>query len=191
MSPQVPAGCQAWEVSPGEVRSLKTERVVGGTKITLPEFGLTAAIVLTSDSSPTGLLVRFQDQTRRMRKLAAQWAHDLADAEIDKVMKVQAQLERMGHTVPDADGRPLFAVEGAPEGCASADGRVRGTYLHGLLDSDAARRRILDWARATRVAHRAGAAPDARALREAAYDRLADTLDAVLDHARLRELLAL
>jgi len=62
---------------------------------------------------------------------------------------------------------------------------------HGLLDSGAARCRILDWAWGARVAHRAGAAPDARVLREAAYDRLADTLDAVLDHARLRDLLAL
>ncbi len=97
----------------------------------------------------------------------------------------------MGRTVPDADGRPLFDVGGAAEGCASADGRVQGTYLHGLLDAGAVRRRILDWARAARIAGRPGVAPDARASREAAYDRLADTLDAVLDHARLRDLLAL
>ena len=55
----------------------------------------------------------------------------------------------MGRTVPDADGRPLFDVGGAAEGCASADGRVQGTYLHGLLDAGAVRRRILDWARAS------------------------------------------
>ena len=123
------------------------------------------------------------ERRKTTRRVVARWLPDGPDFEAYEI--------HMGHTVPDADGRPLFAVEGAPEGCASADGRVRGTYLHGLLDSDAARRRILDWARATRVAHRAGAAPDARALREAAYDRLADTLDAVLDHARLRDLLAL
>ena len=100
--PQVPAGCQAWEVSPGDVRSLKTERVIGGTKVTLPEFGLTTAVVFTSDNGPTGLLVRFQDQTRRLRRIAAQWAHDLAEVELEKVMKVQAQLERMGRVATDA-----------------------------------------------------------------------------------------
>ena len=64
--PQVPAGTQAWEVSPGEVRSLPTERVAGGTQVTLTEFDQTAAIVFTSDTTPTGLLVRWQEQSRRM-----------------------------------------------------------------------------------------------------------------------------
>ncbi|MFN4260351.1 MAG: hypothetical protein ACK4RK_13725 [Gemmataceae bacterium] len=99
--PQVPAGAQAWEITPGDVRSLRIERVMGGTRVTLPEFGLTAAILFTSDNGPDGLLVRFQDQARRMRKLAAQWAHDLAAAEMDKVLKIEAELERRGHTLPD------------------------------------------------------------------------------------------
>jgi hypothetical protein len=99
--PEVPAGDRAWEVSPGEVAGLQTERVVGGTKVTLPEFGLTAAIVFTADSGPTGLVVRFQDQARRWQKLAAQWTHDLAEVEIDKVARVEAQLEAAGHTLPD------------------------------------------------------------------------------------------
>src|SRR5262249_40687533 len=59
--PQVPASTQAWEVSPGQVNALKGERTVGGTKITLPEFGLTAAIVFTRDQVLVG---RFQDQAR-------------------------------------------------------------------------------------------------------------------------------
>ncbi|MBY0525180.1 MAG: hypothetical protein K2R98_17370 [Gemmataceae bacterium] len=100
--PQVPGGTQAWELTPGDVRSLQTERVVGGTKVTLPEFGLTSAIVFTSDNTPTGLLVRFQDHARRTRKMAAQWSHDLAEVEIEKVLKVEAELERAGHTLPDA-----------------------------------------------------------------------------------------
>src|SRR5262249_29988998 len=35
--PQIPQSMQAWDVSPGEVRSLTPERVPGGTKVTLPE----------------------------------------------------------------------------------------------------------------------------------------------------------
>jgi adenosylcobyric acid synthase len=32
--------------------------------------------------------------------------------------------------------RPWLSVEGRPEGAESADGRVRGTYLHGLFAAD-------------------------------------------------------
>lgn len=99
--PEVPAGAQAWLVSPADVRSLQTERVVGGTLVTVPEFGLTAAIVFTADNSPKGLLVHLQDQARRTRKLAAQWNHDLAQAELGKVTRVEEELEQMGHTLPD------------------------------------------------------------------------------------------
>src|SRR5262249_30566213 len=48
--PQVPIGTQPWEVSPGDVQALKQERVAGGTKITIPEFGQTAAVVFTADN---------------------------------------------------------------------------------------------------------------------------------------------
>jgi hypothetical protein len=99
--PEVSAATQAWEISPGEVRSLQTERVVGGTRVTIPEFGLTAAILFTGDNGPTGILVRYQEQVRRMRKLAAQWAHDLAEVELDKITRVETQLEAAGHTLPD------------------------------------------------------------------------------------------
>jgi hypothetical protein len=99
--PQVPNGTQAWLVSPGEVRTLKVERVVGGCKVTIPEFGLTAAVVFTGDLSQTGLVVNFQDQVRRMSKIAAQWTHDLAEEELAKVTKVHADLEQEGQKLPD------------------------------------------------------------------------------------------
>jgi hypothetical protein len=100
--PQVPIGTQAWEISPGNVRALACERVLGGTKITLPEFGLTTAIVFTADNvGPNSLLDRLQSQAKRTRKLAAQWAHDLAEVEMEKVLKVEALLERDRHTLPD------------------------------------------------------------------------------------------
>jgi hypothetical protein len=99
--PQVPSGTQPWLVSPGEVRTLRSERVVGGTKITIPEFGLTAAVVFTGDLSPTGLVVRFQDQARTLGRLAAQWALDLAEEEYTKVAKVEGELEELNHRLPD------------------------------------------------------------------------------------------
>ena len=39
--------------------------------------------------------------------------------------------------------RPSAIVDGAPDGALSADGRIMGTYLHGLFASDAYRARLL------------------------------------------------
>jgi hypothetical protein len=100
--PEVPGGATAWKVSPAEVRCLAMERIPGGTRITIPEFGLTAAIVFTADTNQDGLLVRFQDHCRRMSKQAAQWAHDLAQVEFEKVNRIEQDLEQNGHTLPDA-----------------------------------------------------------------------------------------
>jgi hypothetical protein len=99
--PQVPANAQAWEVTPARVRSYPCERVLGGTRVKVRDFNLTTALVLTSDLGPTGLVVRFQDQQRRMGKIAAQWAHDQAVEELNKVVPVNDALEALGRPLPD------------------------------------------------------------------------------------------
>src|SRR5207253_6120938 len=43
-----------------------------------------------------------QEQARRRRQTAAQYAHDMALYELEKVMKVQEKLESQGHNLPDA-----------------------------------------------------------------------------------------
>jgi hypothetical protein len=102
--PQVPQGTQAWEVTPGHVHGhLKPRRVPGGWKITIPEFGLTTAVVFTSDIS---LVIRFQEQARSKCRLAAQWTRDLAALELAKALRIEQQLEQAGHTLPD--GRKLI-----------------------------------------------------------------------------------
>jgi hypothetical protein len=98
--PQVPKTMQAWEVSPAEVRGLKTERVDNGLRITITEFGLTSMIVFTSDASFVG---RLQDLSRSRRQLAAQWSYDMAYYEYEKVVKLQTQLDQRGGAVHDAD----------------------------------------------------------------------------------------
>src|SRR5581483_10212256 len=97
--PQVPQSMQAWEVMPGDVRGLKATRVPGGTKIVIPDFGLTTAVVFTADT-PT--IVRFQEQCRARRQLAAQYTFDMALYELEKVLKIQDQLDKLSHTVTDA-----------------------------------------------------------------------------------------
>ncbi len=46
----------------------------------------------------------------------------------------------LGRTEGDDTIRAPFRVEGRPEGAASPDGRVAGSYLHGAFASDAVRR---------------------------------------------------
>jgi adenosylcobyric acid synthase len=95
-----------------------------------------------------------------------------------------------GATRVEGDLAP-FCVrrDGAPEGAVSADGRVRGTYLHGLLETGVVRRRVLEWAGALPAV--AATARDHRALREAGYDRLAHTLREALDIGAVYRLLGL
>lgn len=71
-------------------------------------------------------------------------------------------------TGPDRT-RPLFTVNGLPEGAQRADGRVMGSYLHGMFTEDAFRRAFLA---------SLGARPGA-----VSYDQTVDdTLDALADH---------
>jgi adenosylcobyric acid synthase len=89
----------------------------------------------------------------------------------------------MGQTEDDA---PLFEIverEGctvlAADGACSQNGKVWGSYLHGVLDNDNLRRA---WLKSL------GAVPAATSfaqLRERAYDNLADTLEAALDIQKL------
>lgn len=49
----------------------------------------------------------------------------------------------MGRTHGPDRGRPFLEIEGASEGAVSADGRVSGTYVHGLFAHDAFRAAFL------------------------------------------------
>ncbi|WP_309085850.1 cobyric acid synthase [Chelativorans sp.] len=49
----------------------------------------------------------------------------------------------LGETSGPDCARPVALVEGRPEGAASVDGKVFGTYLHGLFGADAFRRAFL------------------------------------------------
>jgi hypothetical protein len=99
--PLVPITAQAWEISPGGIRAYQTKRVLGGTEVTIRNFSLTSAILFTSDLSPTGIVVRLQDQQRRLGRQAAQWSQQEAQEILDKVEQVQSELQQAGHAVPD------------------------------------------------------------------------------------------
>jgi hypothetical protein len=104
--PGAPADAQVWEVSPGDVRAIPSERVAGGLKVVLPEFGLTTALVLTNDVNAVdgGQIGRLQQAARKSRRLAAQWSYDLAVEELAKVERINSLLELARQGQPDAQG---------------------------------------------------------------------------------------
>jgi adenosylcobyric acid synthase len=80
----------------------------------------------------------------------------------------------LGRTEGPDRARPVALIEGVPDGATSADGRVFGTYLHGLFGADLFRRRFLaQFGVAGGGDHRAGV--------EAALDRIAERLEEHLD----------
>ena len=75
----------------------------------------------------------------------------------------------IGRTSGPDCARPLFDVNGRPEGAASADGRIMGAYLHGMFASDAFRTAFIRI-----MGGQAG---------NAAYEQTVEsTLDALADH---------
>ncbi len=52
---------------------------------------------------------------------------------------IEAYEIHIGRTEGNDCSRPFAHIDAAPEGAISADGRVQGSYLHGLFASDAFR----------------------------------------------------
>lgn len=69
---------------------------------------------------------------------------------------------------PDRD-HPFAMVDGTPEGATSGDGRIMGSYLHGMFTDDAFRHAFLESLGALGSTH-------------AYSDTVTDTLDALADH---------
>jgi hypothetical protein len=150
--PQAPVGTQPWEISPGQVRSLVPERIPGGTTITIPEFGLTTAIIFTADNGPNGLVVRFQEKAKQNGKLAAGYANQLAEESLRKTNFTYEKLVAGGHALPDGTKLLDDARTRIKSASESYD---RGQYREAYAEADRALRplRILmraEWTQAIR-----------------------------------------
>jgi adenosylcobyric acid synthase len=83
---------------------------------------------------------------------------------------------------PDC-ARAWLDLDGRPEGAASADGKIRGCYLHGLFSADAFRAQYLGELGATaQIAYDEGL--------EQVLDQLADHIEAHMDLTTLLEIAA-
>jgi adenosylcobyric acid synthase len=81
--------------------------------------------------------------------------------------------------------KPTAVLEGArPDGAISDDGRVFGTYIHGIFEEPEACEALLKWA-----GLREPQKIDYRTVREQAIERLADTVEAQLDMTKILALL--
>ena len=89
----------AWQVSTTGIRSLESERINGGVKITIPRFDQTAAVILTADRT---LIAKIRHKIDGMAELSARTSIDLVQAKLDRVRRVDTELELLGVGQRDA-----------------------------------------------------------------------------------------
>jgi adenosylcobyric acid synthase len=104
----------------------------------------------------------------------------------------------LGETTYIAGSKPVFELRRchAPEvaiadGAQSADGRIWGTYVHGLFDNDAFRHAFLRTARIACNLHASGNFAFRAAERQRKIDDLADSVESSLDMSAIREWIGL
>jgi adenosylcobyric acid synthase len=106
----------------------------------------------------------------------------------------------MGDTQRGEAHRPAFRIierlgqkAEVEDGAISTDGRVWGTYLHGLFDNDGFRRRFIDSLRKNKgllSGNRLGGF-DYKAFKEQEYDKLAAVLRKELDMAQIYRIIGI
>ena len=75
------------------------------------------------------------------------------------------------------------------EGLVSRDGRVFGTYVHGIFDNDGFRRDVLNALRERKGLEPLANTHNTRAEKQRSYDRLADIVRESIDMGKLREIM--
>lgn len=105
--PPFTESASVYEVSTTEIRSIsppRKQRVSGGLKINLEKFDQTAAVVLSEDRA---LIERLRAKMMSMRQRSAEVSLELARLKLERVIAVDARLQRLGR--PQADGPRLLA----------------------------------------------------------------------------------
>jgi adenosylcobyric acid synthase len=103
--------------------------------------------------------------------------------EIASGEEIQGYEMHMGRTAGPALARPMLDLAGRPDGAVSADGRIMGCYLHGLLAADGFRHAFL-----ARLKAREPSGGRFEQQVDATLEALADHLEASVDLDRLLRL---
>ncbi len=115
--PVLPAGVQALQISPGDARFLERkpdDRLPGGTRITLPDFGVTTLLLCTNDMA---LCQQIQAAVQRIRPQAVALAIRQAEIQYQAVKDVHERLKADGHlfrSEKDIQGRELAGITVRP-----------------------------------------------------------------------------
>lgn len=103
----------------------------------------------------------------------------------------------MGQTEFTAEVKHPFSIDcsngqdtAGSDGAVSTDGRVLGTYIHGIFDHDSFRRQLLNALRQNKGWETLPEQRNQHRDKEAAYDRLADIVAQSLDMEKLAEIMA-
>jgi hypothetical protein len=114
VTPALPEGAQAFEITPGDVKVLNLERTVGGRQITMTEFDTTCMILCTGD-------LRIYEQLRRIvegiRPKAVPLAIEQAEILLQAVTETNGRLAADGHefiSKVDLKRRQQAGIEGDP-----------------------------------------------------------------------------
>jgi adenosylcobyric acid synthase len=157
--------------------------------------GVEAAVAAAPGLGLLPLITSFEaaKQTVRSRGVLAHAAGLFRSAQ---PLDVAGYEIHMGHSQRVGAGVPLLQLTSRreypidePDGLVTPDGWIAGTYLHGLFENDGLRHAMLANLAERKGMGRAGGL--ARFDRAADYDRLAATVRASLDMARLRQIIGL
>jgi hypothetical protein len=96
ITPILPEGAQAFEITPGAVKVLTPERVPGGRRVTVEEFDTTSLILCTGD---LGLYERVNQIVDALRHKAVPLAIEQAEIMLKMVTEINGRLAADGHQI--------------------------------------------------------------------------------------------
>jgi hypothetical protein len=102
------ADAQAYEISPGDVKVLDRQRVPGGVRITIPEFGPTSIVYITTDGAR---ISEIQAAVVKVRPLAVNLLIEQAQLQYASALEIHRLLVEDGHTMPEGDELLKLAVD--------------------------------------------------------------------------------
>ncbi len=125
--PGVAESDDAFEVSPGTMRRLTHQRVTGGLRVTLDEFGLTSMVLITNDPL---VISSLSNRLKHVSARASQLEQALAAHRLQVIEQLDLRLSSTPHGIPQS-GQWIQAAKAnlAESRKAAQAGAVATTYL--------------------------------------------------------------